>query len=42
MQVQKELKINHTLVKKYASINGKYKFYIFSYEYLIKDNESSI
>lgn len=35
--VEKHLKINHSLVKKYASVNGQYKNYIFSYEYLTKD-----
>ena len=33
--VQKELKINHSMIKKYALLNKPYKGYIFSYERLI-------
>jgi len=34
MQAQKELNINHDIIKKYALLNTPYKEYIFSYERL--------
>ena len=33
-KAQKELKINHTIIKKFAEIKGNYNNYIFSYERL--------
>ena len=34
---QKELKISHSTIKKYANLNGVYNGYIFSYERLINE-----
>lgn len=39
--VQKELNINHVLIKKYALLNKPYKGYIFNYERLNNVNSYS-
>lgn len=40
MAVQRDLKISHSTVKKYANIGGAYNGYIFSYERLIEEGAS--